>query len=758
MGLFTCNYCGFQANMKPMVDHHLLSVHKYEEESEDENKLDFGTNLDLKEAIEDIKDTKLEQNLLDNEKKLSCILCDFTTKHKGHLVNHDKNHIKKTNQVKLTYLCEICDYIGSSYSNLQYHKTKSICFRYKCASCSFKTSIKGNLSEHDPRTCKMDIDPNNKGHAVCDNCDYRANTFGQIKLHKKKRKCYDLVCKYCPFKTSMVKCSSEHKASKICKTKTSWNQVKFKITNIEAKGRYPCGTCDYKGNSYANLQFHQTKSICFRHSCEHCEYKTSVLNNLKGHEVEKNHFRHKELVATSITDSKSKGKPSYFVCKECDYKGTEIQMYNYHIRKKNCWRFKCLTCNFKTSLQKNFGDHKRKEGKAHIYRKWNETMRKKIESRAKIEKPKAEYICPTCDYKGHYLFKLEKHRTIGCYWYKCIKCDFKTSLRSMFVDHKEKTWHSQRAGPKMVNCTHCDFNTGAKSDLRKHLTSSKGCFRYICDFNCGFRTSMVNEFRTHRMGHGLGDGKHLKEHFSCSKCDYVVGVLDTFLKHDGNCYRFKCNFCSYKTSIRKKIGYHRIKEQHNKAVRKFSYACSKCDFQCPYPKGLKQHRKEKNKCLKFLCPHCYFRTSMKSLIVGHKQNCSKQQTSLTCSNCDFKAEKETILLKHKRLSCYPYVCTICEFKTSIWKELTLHKEESHSITAFECQKCDYIAKAKSLSEHTVLKTKHEEVGCYRYNCLSCDYKTSKPNTMGLHRGKAHNRRENKAFYEQFKESLSQNFS
>ena len=363
MGLFTCHFCGFQANMKPMVDHHLLSVHKHEEGSGDEQKFYLGTYLDLKESIEDIKDTKLEQNILQNEKKLSCKLCDFTTKHKGNLVKHDENHVKKKIQVKVNYFCEICDYIGSSYSNLQYHKTKSMCYRYKCASCSFKTSIKGNLSEHDPRSCKMDDDPNNKGHAVCDNCDYRANTFGQIKLHKKKGKCYDMVCKYCPFKTSMGKRSSEHRASKICKNKTSWNQVKFKITNIQAKGKYPCESCDYKGNSYANLQFHQIKSICFRYRCEHCEYKTSMLNSLKGHEVDKNHFRHRELGTGSTTDSKSKVKQSHLVCKKCDWKGTEIQMYNYHIRKKSCWRFKCLACNFKTLLKKNFGDHKKKRGR-----------------------------------------------------------------------------------------------------------------------------------------------------------------------------------------------------------------------------------------------------------------------------------------------------------------------------------------------------------------------------------------------------------
>ena len=181
MGLFTCHVCGFQANMKPMIDHHMLSIHTHEEESENEKKYDFGTNMDLKEAIEDIKDIKPEQNFLQNEKKLSCKICDFTTKYKGNLEQHDKNHTKKKNQVKVNYFCEICDYIGSSYFNLQYHKTKSTCFRYKCPSCSFKTSIKGNLSEHDPRTCKMDNDPNNKGHAVCEKCDYRANSFGQLK-------------------------------------------------------------------------------------------------------------------------------------------------------------------------------------------------------------------------------------------------------------------------------------------------------------------------------------------------------------------------------------------------------------------------------------------------------------------------------------------------------------------------------------------------------------------------------------------------
>ena len=70
MGLFLCHYCGFQANMKPMVDHHMLSLHTPEVESGDEKKVDFLIYLDIKgNILEDNIAPNLKLNILPNDKQ-----------------------------------------------------------------------------------------------------------------------------------------------------------------------------------------------------------------------------------------------------------------------------------------------------------------------------------------------------------------------------------------------------------------------------------------------------------------------------------------------------------------------------------------------------------------------------------------------------------------------------------------------------------------------------------------------------------------
>ena len=56
--------------MKPMVDHHMLSLHTHEVESGDEKKVDFGFDLDIKGSIlEDSIATNLQLNILPNGKQ-----------------------------------------------------------------------------------------------------------------------------------------------------------------------------------------------------------------------------------------------------------------------------------------------------------------------------------------------------------------------------------------------------------------------------------------------------------------------------------------------------------------------------------------------------------------------------------------------------------------------------------------------------------------------------------------------------------------
>ena len=97
MGLSTCTMCGFQANMKPMLDHHMLSVHNQNVIQE--------TTLGLKCEDSDVKDmpneersgyitdtkNKLKPPGFTSTKHLSCQLCDYECQYSKELFTHEKN-------------------------------------------------------------------------------------------------------------------------------------------------------------------------------------------------------------------------------------------------------------------------------------------------------------------------------------------------------------------------------------------------------------------------------------------------------------------------------------------------------------------------------------------------------------------------------------------------------------------------------------------------------------------------------------------
>ena len=190
-------------------------------------------------------------------------------------------------------------------------------------------------------------------------------------------------------------------------------------------------------------------------------------------------------------------------------------------------------------MREKFKEHKISEGDEHTHKRWNESMRKKIKlynkNKVKIEKPIVDYTCSSCDYEGKQLFKLKKHELFGCFRWTCRKCEFKSSLKIKFTIHKKETKHEQKAPLDALLCATCDFQTDVIFNLRKHMKSSKGCFRFKCNLNCSFKTSVIETFRVHRVGHGLGERK-TKGIFTCSKCDYTAKELTMFLRHEGNCF------------------------------------------------------------------------------------------------------------------------------------------------------------------------------------------------------------------------------
>ncbi|XP_071959553.1 uncharacterized protein [Antedon mediterranea] len=121
----------------------------------------------------------------EDDKKISCSLCDFRCAHPAVL----KDHLRQVHQLlasgKLyqritpmkTYKCSVCDYVGKKESSLRYHmRIHSENRQFKCMLCAYASKTKNNLILH-MRT------HNGMSPLKCPQCDFRGATNKIIQEH-----------------------------------------------------------------------------------------------------------------------------------------------------------------------------------------------------------------------------------------------------------------------------------------------------------------------------------------------------------------------------------------------------------------------------------------------------------------------------------------------------------------------------------------------------------------------------------------------
>ena len=141
--------------------------------------------------------------------------------------------------------------------------------------------------------------------------------------------------------------------------------------------------------------------------------------------------------------------------------------------------------------------------------------------------------------------------------HKCCFCDDKINDSSF-----EPQDISKQKSKKLYNCEKCEFSTGWKCSLRKHLenfhNNGEVNSKYVCD-KCGFSTKFSRAYKKHLMSLRIS-----------GKCD----IFDTNQNPDK--YKqnepIKCPHCDYTRTQRSKIVNH-IKSVHEDEK---PFKCSQC--------------------------------------------------------------------------------------------------------------------------------------------------------------------------------------
>merc|ERR1712129_238682 len=120
-------------------------------------------------------------DFVDNDGQLCCLHCEFTANDTEDMKNHMKNH-RSTHIFK----CRHCGFLNKNKSYLKEHiDSKHTGIRYDCPHCDAQLTFKKDLARH------FLIKHSEVRFAQCEECFFKANSKGKLRVHMKKKHNYD---------------------------------------------------------------------------------------------------------------------------------------------------------------------------------------------------------------------------------------------------------------------------------------------------------------------------------------------------------------------------------------------------------------------------------------------------------------------------------------------------------------------------------------------------------------------------------------
>jgi DNA-directed RNA polymerase subunit M/transcription elongation factor TFIIS len=105
--------------------------------------------------------------------------------------------------------------------------------------------------------------------------------------------------------------------------------------------------------------------------------------------------------------------------------------------------------------------------------------------------------CPVCEFTtlvSDQLLEHEKQEHSKVKFYRCIKCNYVTHIKTRFSKHVK--YHSM----PMIKCIICDFRTPYKWNLDRHMKNHGGSGQFKCNV-CNFTADIKQSLTVHELNH-----------------------------------------------------------------------------------------------------------------------------------------------------------------------------------------------------------------------------------------------------------------
>ncbi|KAJ8957843.1 hypothetical protein NQ318_001839 [Aromia moschata] len=443
---------------------------------------------EFEERIQSVAYLKTEVEEVELTELFKCDICDYTSKIKEALTDHEKLHIPRKIQLPKQdmgkFKCDECDYSTTKRiwfnNHVEKHSDPNFLKEFRCTLCPFRGSTKLKFVSH-LQTHGILEDKCFK----CPDCPYASNTLSGLKTHVLMHVKPELVetykCDMCEFQSKYQRSLNAHKGTHgeatlecyHCATRFKTKSTLIKHLNIhrprEQRKTYKCPDCDYTTISKTlltrHMDYHKAPEDVQKFLCMHCDFSSIRKEKLKVH----------------MLTHRNKSQLEMHKCPECDY--------------ETKWRY---------NLKKH-------------------AMKHKSSSEA------ATYKCPKCDYRTKYEQALKFHvldHEGALPIFECAQCDFRTKVKNNLRQHVNRKHKSFEEARKHY-CPHCDYVSRDKAGVKVHLAThddSEEAQKYRCQ-QCPFKTKHQTSLIAHMEVH--------TDHFvyTCDFCEVKVRYSSNFRRH-----------------------------------------------------------------------------------------------------------------------------------------------------------------------------------------------------------------------------------
>ena len=250
---------------------------------------------------------------------------------------------------------------------------------------------------------------------------------------------------------------------------------------------------------------------------------------------------------------------------------------------------------------------------------------------------------------------------------------------------------------KVLQCGKCDYKTGIKNSLRKHVEVIHDKFKRFSCQQCDYKAATLQYLNRHV------EVAHEKiKRFACNQCQYKAAWkhhLEQHVKvfHDG-IKDFKCDKCPFRTGDKSYLRIHIKKGRHDKDFV-LSFACQMCNFKASRKQELNRHNKAVHdhgqvgnlQCLKcpFVAPNNFSETFQKQVLDKHVLNIHNDSREFSCEKCNYRTSHKEALVTHMKMHNFAKSseaedtkgkmkkCQLCKFMTHSEENLTGHIMSTH---------------------------------------------------------------------------------